>query len=799
MIINSKWLKKYTDFQYTEEELGERLTYLGLEADRIPDPVQNLENIVTGQVKSVKDHPDADKLKICEVFDGNQTRQVICGAPNVKSNIKVPLVLPGSELPEGKVSEVEIRGVKSEGMIPAEDELGISDDHSGIIILPDHTDVGMNFIEYYQELTGRSYDIDLTPNRPDCTSHIGVARDLTLLTENELNIPEIDFQERGKNIEDYTAINIENPDDCPRYSTRVIENVEIKESPQWLQNHLTNIGLRPINNIVDAANFVLMETGQPLHTFDYDKLDGREINVRRSRDGEEVITLDGVKRELDDKILLICDTREPVGIAGIMGLENSEITDSTTNILLESAYFQPARIRYGSKYLGLQTDASYRFERGVDPENVIYSLNRLTNLIVDLAGGKVSRGLIDNYPKKIKQPVVEVRFERISKLIGQDFDPEWISRKFEKLGCEILNNSEHSVKVKSPSWRPDLEREIDYIEEVIRIFGMEQVKSAPTLRIQPDTRRNKRYEFNKKVRDRIASYKYQEVYNNSLFSLQDTEYNLFDLEAVKVKNPLSKELAYMRTNLLSGLINTAAENINRNNKNLKLFELGYVHDLNFDKDNKADEYQFFSMLLSGHLEPINWRFNKQRKSNIFDLKGDVEALTEYYTNTSPEFTRADIESNSFTNIIKVKLGDDVLGYLAQINEEVLEEKYNIQEQSIFIFEGSLEVLYRHYNPEINYTPVPSYPSIERDISILVNNDEKVGDIIEIIENNGGDFLQEVQFYDLYQGDNIENGKKSLTYNLIFQNPERTLKDDEIDQQMNLIFNKLKKKVNAKLR
>ena len=799
MIINSRWLKDYTKFDYSANELGERLTYLGLEADQIHDPVTNLDNIVIGLVKEVEDHPNADRLKVCIVSDGQEEHQVICGAPNVIEDIKVPLALPGCQLPEGKISKVKLRGVESAGMIPAEDELGISDDHSGIIILPDNAPLGRDFSEYYQNRFGTSFDIDLTPNRPDCTSHIGVARDLSVLTENKLTIPKNSFKESEKNIEESVVINIQNPDACPRYAARVIENVTIKESPQWLKDRLKSIGLRPINNVVDAANFVLMETGQPLHTFDYDRLSGREINVRLSKDGEEVLTLDGESRELDDNILLICDADKPVAIGGIMGLANSEITNDSQNILLESAYFDPATIRSGSKYLGLQTDASYRFERGIDPENVIYALNRLTSLIVELADGDVNKGIIDNYPKKIPCPRVEVRYSRINQLIGQDFDPEWIIKKFKLLGCEILTTTDESVKLKSPTWRPDLEREIDYIEEVIRIYGMEKVKTSNTIRIQPKYTENRRYKFNKMVRDKIAAYGFQEVFNNSLFSRSDSDFNIFDLEPIKIKNPLSRDLAYMRTNLLSGLINTAAQNINRNNKDLRLFEIGYVQNLDLNSDTMANENQFFSILLSGNLEPVSWKYDNSRTSDIFDLKGYISSLVKYFTGVKPVFESCELNNDNYSLLIKLNLNNQVLGYLAKVSEEVLDHRFNVEDQPVFVFEGSMEVLFDNFNPDISYHSISSYPAIERDISILVDKDVMVGDIIQIIESNGGDFLQEVQFYDLYQGENIQEGKKSLTYNLIFQNPERTLEDKEIDQQMDKIFKQLNKKIDAELR
>ena len=747
MIINTNWLKQYSDFDYSDEELGDRLTYLGLEADPVPNPLASIEKIVVGSVSNVREHPDADRLKVCDVFDGKKTRQIICGAPNVKDDIKVPLVLPGCQLPDGKVKKVKIRGVKSEGMIPAEDELGLSDDHSGIIILPYDAEIGQDFREYYSERFGSNFEIDLTPNRPDCTSHIGVARDLNVLTENELKIPDTDFEENGDDIEKYVEVNIHDPEACPRYATRIIKDVEVKESPQWLKDRLKSIGLRPINNIVDAANFVLMETGQPLHTFDYDRLNGEEINVRMSEDGEEVITLDGEKRELDDSVLLICDAQQPVAVAGIMGLENSEIIDSTTNLLLESAYFNPARIRYGSKYLGLQTDSSYRFERGVDPENVIYALNRLTNLIVDLANGQVCTGSIDNYPKKIDKPQPKVRFSRINKLIGQDFDPDWVVDKFEKLGCKILDKDKNSVKVESPSWRPDLVREIDYIEEVIRIYGMEKVKSSRTIKIQPDYSRNNRYNFNRVVRDKIASYGYQEVYNNSLFSHEEKNFNLFDLEPVKVKNQLSRDLAYIRTNLSSGLVKKAEDNINSKNRDLRFFEIGKVHDLNFDKDNKADEYEHFAMLLTGNLEPVSWKYDQRRTGDFFDLKGDIQGLIQYLTGREAQFVDSEMTKKNFNQIVKIVVEDDTLGYICQLNEELLDDQYNVEEQKVFAFEGSLEILYKHFTPEINYQPVASYPAIERDVSILVNTSTRVGIMVASTcrKSNFMIFIREITF------------------------------------------------------
>ena len=389
MIVNTKWLEKYTEIPYSPAELEEKLTFLGLESTIKKNPVDRINGVIVAEIQEVMPHPNADRLKICRAETGSGSIDVVCGAPNVEIGQKVPLARVGTVLPNGlQLKPVKIRGVQSEGMLCAEDELGISDDHNGIMILAQNAPIGIEIKEYLGG-KGTSIDIDLTPNRPDCTSHIGVARDITLLTGKELLIPEIRFTESGIPTSDYISVDIDNSIGCPRYAARVVHNVKISQSPRWLADYLSSVGQRSINNVVDAANFVLLETGHPLHTFDYRMIKGKKIVVRSAKDGEEVVTLDGVHRELISDVLLICDASCPVAIAGIMGLENSEIKDDTTDILIESAYFDPATIRKGSRYLGLQSDASYRFERGSDPEGVIYALNRLSDLIVELAGGSV--------------------------------------------------------------------------------------------------------------------------------------------------------------------------------------------------------------------------------------------------------------------------------------------------------------------------------------------------------------------------------------------------------------------------
>jgi len=457
MIVNTKWLEKYTDIPYSPLELEEKLTFLGLEATIKKNPVDQINGVIIAEIQEVMPHPNADRLRICRVDTGSGTMDVVCGAPNVEIGQKVPLARVGTVLPKGiELKLVKIRGVQSEGMLCAEDELGLSDNHDGIMVLSESAQLGIELKEYLGG-KGTSIDIDLTPNRPDCTSHIGVARDITLLTGEELRIPEVKFTESDIPSSDFISVKIENSVGCPRYAARIVQGVKIGPSPQWLADYLNSVGSRSINNVVDAANFVLMETGHPLHTFDYRMINGKKIVVRNAKDGEEVVTLDGVHRELKNDVLLICDAVRPVAIAGIMGLENSEIKDDTTDILIESAYFDPATVRKGSRYLALQTDASYRFERGADPEAAIYALNRLAGLIVELAGGSVCKGIVDNYIRKINPAVIIVRYKRVNSLLGLNIEPDWMIDKFIKLGCTIITRNTDNVRLILPTWRPDLE------------------------------------------------------------------------------------------------------------------------------------------------------------------------------------------------------------------------------------------------------------------------------------------------------------------------------------------------------
>lgn len=795
MIVNTNWLKKYTDYSFSAEELAERLTAIGLESNLIPDKAAGLEEVLIAEILAVNPHPNADRLTVCIVTTGEKQFAVVCGAPNVKKGLKVPLALVGSTLPNGiTLKPVKIRGVASEGMLCAEDELGISDDHSGIMILDENAIVGGRLADYLSG-NGRSLEIDLTPNRPDCTSHIGVAREIALMTGNELHKPDINLSESESATSAYISVGIEDQIGCPRYAARLVQGVKIGPSPDWLVKALASIGQRSINNVVDAANYVLMETGHPLHTFDYANLKGQKIVVRRAKAGEKVVTLDGIERELSDDILLICDGERPVAIAGIMGLANSEIEKDTRDVLIESAYFNPRIIRRGSRYLGLQTEASYRFERGADYEGAIYALERGAELIAEVAGGRVCRGVVDEYPKPIESPKIVLRYERTNRLIGMKFEPEWVKKVLVGLGCDILNSNAQEVAVRVPSWRPDLEREIDLIEEVVRIYGMSRVPSTKTLQMIPNMSTDDRYDRIEKLRSFMATCGYSELYCNSLVSARATEFGFEPVKPVKLRNPLSQDMTFLRTSLIPGMIAAIKHNFNRRRFDLRLFELGHVQAYAPEEETQARESLRLGALLTGYFDEPNWAYPR-RKTNSFILKGLADTLAHEFGVCNLNYSKA--ENLFFKRLVKISAGKKVLGYFGELAPDYLGKDWDIEEP-VFGMELDADFLLKQVNLAKIYKEPPVFPSTERDLSIVVKCEILVGDIMKKIRQNGGDLLREIRFYDLYLGKNVDKNEKSLTFNLLFQADDRTLTDAEVDQIMATIHSNLSRELNARLR
>lgn len=795
MRVSLEWLREYTDFDQSAQDLADEMTLTSLESVTFLKESSFFKDITIGRIQSAEDHPHADKLRVCRVeTDSENVAQIICGAPNVREGQMAPVIHPGTTLPDGnKIEKVKLRGVESNGMLPSERELGLSGSHAGILVLREEAEVGDNFWEYLQEYW-QGLDIEITPNRPDCLSHIGIAREISAMNSTELSLPEIDISESDTQIEDACKVVIHDAEKCPRYAARVVKDVDIKPSPLWLQERLKAVGLRPINNVVDASNYVLMETGHPLHTFDYDTLADHTIEVRTAKDGEEFTTLDGKIRELTDEILLICDAEEPVAIAGIMGGENSEVTNDTVNVLIESAYFDPTTVRRGSKYLGLSTEASKRFERGADPNGVIYALNRLTQMIQELAGGGVPQGIVDEYPNLIETNLVELRVSRTSKIIGTEISSREIQKILTSLGFDITDSKNDVITVEVPTFRPDIEREIDLIEEVLRIYGMDNVPSPSSFEVTTQKPVPRDRTVQNSLKQIWQGFGFNETFSYSLVNESHCYPEVTGKTPVRIRNPLSEEMAYMRTTLIPALVDGIQKNKNRKEINVRLFEFGRVFDKNENSETGADEYEHFAALACGDVVPVTWSA-EQKKIDFYHFKGYIEAMLEVLGLSGLSYKR--LNTVLFKPGFVLMHQESTIGYGGQISL-TLQDEFDL-EHPAFGVELNISALQPLADTTVHYHKPSPYPSVERDLSFVVDEDVEAATLTRVIDDAGGDLLSNVHLYDLYEGEQIPEAKKSLTYTLEFVSAERTLTEEEVDSFVENILDRTRQEVGAKLR
>ena len=630
MKISLNWIKDYINLDgISTEEIVEKLTMSGLEVEDYVDQNKIYNGFLVGEVKEVKKHPDANKLTVCTVFDGKSDLQVVCGAPNVKEGLKVAFAPVGTFVPKGKmeIKKVSIRGVESFGMICAEDELDISNDHSGVMILDNEFSAGTpisNALKFDDVIL----EIAITPNRPDALSHIGIARNLSAIFNRDLKIPKLDFKESQQEIMQIASVEIQDKVNCPRYSATVVAGVAIKESPEWLKSKLSRIGLRPINNVVDITNFILHEIGQPLHAFDLDKLSGKKIIVRSLESEFKFTTLDSKDRILHENTMMICDGKREVAIAGVMGGENSEVTENTKNILIESAYFNPASIRRTAKKLQLSTDSSYRFERGTDPSNTVYAAQRAAQLIASISGGEIAKGVIDEYPSKIKQKEITFRLSRLKKILGYEIPKADVIRIFHKLGINLLRDMGESLEVIIPLSRPDIEREVDLIEEVARISGYNKIPSVDKVSITLHKRKDD-FKFEDKLRENLVALGFNEMITNPL--VQES-YAKITGKPIRISNPQSQDMAFLRTSLLVSALPVISNNIKKGEKDLAVFEIGNTFELTGEKlISFADvsEKRKIILLITGKKNNRQW-YSDEIEFDIFDLKGFLYSFLNKY-------------------------------------------------------------------------------------------------------------------------------------------------------------------------
>ncbi len=801
MFLSYNWLKKFVDFDLTPAELEKVLTMLGIEIESSKNYSAKYEGFVIGKVLESSKHPNADKLSVCKTDVGGEIKSIVCGAPNVAAGQKVVVGLVGATIPQSgaKLKKAKIRGEVSEGMICSQAELELGDDASGIWVLDDDAPVGEELRDYL-ELNDWVFEASLTPNKADCLSHLGAARDLAAYLGLELKYPEIRLKESDRKIEESISVEIEAPDKCERYAARIVRNAKIKESPAWLKSVLVRVGLRPINAVVDAANFVMLELGQPLHTFDLDKLEGDKIICKTPKDGEKFITLDGKERILDSEMLAICDARKVVAIGGVMGGENSEIDRDSTNILIESAYFNPTSIRRTSKKLGIQSDASYRFERGVDIENVLRALDRAASLIAEITGGEIDEGVIDVYPNPKKPREIIFRPWRANEIIGIELSEEKQLDILKRLGFKILESDEKGVLTEVPSWRADVFSEIDLIEEIARLYNYDNIEpkffGGKRSRVEPPANL-----AIPKEREAVADYLTKNGFNEIVSQniIDPKSARMFSENLIEIANPLGEELSVMRPAVLPSVLKIIEKNARRGNKDLRLFELGRSFELSkngwkFIENHKEKEE--LVVAITGSRYPKQWA-NREEEADYYDIKGIAEDLFEFFGIEDYKFAPNEERKIYSKNSVSIIIDGKRAGTLGELSSEIL-AAFGLEKKT-FALEIDAEAFYKAKRRERKHRKVSPYPPAYRDLAFVVDKSVPAEKIAAAIEKKGGKFLKKALIFDVYEGAKIGEGKKNLAFSLSFSAPDRTLTDEEIDRSIEKIIAAVEKEFDARLR
>ena len=820
MEISYKWLKEYVDFDLTPQETADALTSCGLEVDALEE-VQTikggLKGLFVGKVLTCEMHPNSDHLHITTVDLGKgEPQQIVCGAPNVAAGQKVIVADLGCVLYDGDkefvIKKSKLRGVESNGMICAEDEIGVGESHDGIIVLPEDAPVGQPAAEYYHLESDWVIEIDITANRSDALSHWGVARDLyAWLKRNghETSLHRPDCTEFTVDNNDLPIdVEIENTEACKRYACVSITGCEVKESPEWLQNKLKVIGLRPINNIVDITNYVMMAYGQPMHCFDADMVTGHKIVVRTQPEGTKFVTLDGEEHTLGEHDLSICNAEEPMCIAGIFGGKGSGTYDTTTNVVLESAYFHPTWIRKSARRHGLSTDASYRFERGIDPNGTIYALKQAAILCKQLAGGKVSMEIKDVYPNPMADARVQLDYEYVDRLIGKEIGHDMIKSIVESLDMKVVEETAEGLLLDVPAYRVDVQRPCDVVEDILRIYGYNnveiptQLKSSLTILGEAD----KTYHLQNVIGEQLVGCGFREILNNSLTKTSYyTELNKYTEETtVKVMNPLSSDLGVMRQSLLFGGLESICRNVNHKMPNLRFFEFGNCYHYSPEKKNDEDpikaytEEMHLGMWITGKRVEGSWT-HPDEQSSFYELKGYVLNIVRRLGVNPGIMVCEHSDNNVFGKalVLKTRAGK-VLCEMGTVCHKIL-KKMDIS-QDVFYADLNWDNLMRAIKKnETLYHDISKFPSVSRDLALLIDKSVQFEQIEQIARQTEKKLLKSVELFDVYEGKNLPAGKKSYAVNFILQDESKTLTDKQIDAIMTKLINNIKQKLGAELR
>lgn len=815
MNISLNWLKDYLKTDLGVDEICEILTSIGLEVggyEKFESIRGGLKGLVIGEVKTCIAHPDSDHLHITTVDlgDGRLT-PIVCGAPNVAAGQKVVVATIGTVLydddKEFVIKKSKIRGQESEGMICAEDEIGIGHDHAGIIVLPADAPVGMPASDYYRITTDYTIEIDITPNRADGASHLGVARDLAAYLQQRQDIyyslPSVDHFQTDSNTSGI-SIEVQRPEACPRYAGVCIEGVKVQESPEWLQTRLKAIDLHPINNVVDVTNYILFELGQPLHSFDKDKIKGNRVVIRSFPTGTKFTTLDGVQRELNENDLMVCNTEEPMCIAGVFGGLESGITEHTTNVFLESACFDPVFVRKTARRHGLNTDASFRFERGTDPNIVVYALKRAALLIKELGGGKITSEIIDVYPDPVKDFEVEVKYAHIDRLIGKAIGHDTIQNILRALEIKIIREDAEGMLLHVPPYRVDVRREADVIEDILRIYGFNnievpaQVNSTLSYSEKPDD-----FQLKNTVSDLLAANGFNEIMNNSLTKASYFEQlDTFKPEnTVLLFNPLSSDLNAMRQTLLFGGLESVAYNINRKNSSLRLFEFGKAYTFHKKEgENHLKQYKEedkLALFITGNKTQASWNSQEQR-TDFFNLKGYTEMILARLGFKTDNFTIEEPIEDIYREGLVYTLQGKHMVTFGMLSHKVL--KMIDIEQDVYYAEFSWENLLKALkNYKITFTPMMKFPAVKRDLALLLDKGINFKEVRDIAMRTEKNLLKAVTLFDVYEGEKLKADKKSYAVSFTLQDEEKTLTDKQIDKIMNKLMGTYKHLLGAEIR
>jgi phenylalanyl-tRNA synthetase beta chain len=804
MIVTYNWLKEFVDFSFSADELADRLTMAGLEVDAMERLGEGLDGVIVARLAAVAGHPEADRLTICQVETGSEMVQVVCGATNHRAGDLVALAQVGCVLPgDFKIKKAKIRGRESMGMLCSAKELGLALESEGILILPPGLPVGKPLFEALGRKDVR-FELGLTPNRPDCLSVMGVAREVAAMAGSRLHLPHRPLQEAGPDIASQTSVSVEEAGMCPRYAARLIQGVKIGPSPEWLVRRLEIAGMRSINNVVDVTNYVLMELGHPLHAFDFNQLRGRRIVVKHALPGEIFTTLDGQQRQLRETDLVIADGEGPVALAGIMGGGNSEVKPESVDILLESAYFNPATIRRTAKRLGMHTESSHRFERGADIDIVPIALDRAAALILELAGGSVAGGRIDVYPRQLKPRKITITPQRTAEILGLQVNALEIARLLRSIGLEVeaaSDRSDEALYVSVPLFRPDLEREIDLIEEVARLNGYQRIPlTMPVSRVvchRPALHRQQLQH----LRDLLVGIGFAEVINYSFTSASAWDQILLAADDprrrnVLVVNPLTEDQAVMRTSLLPSLLDTVARNLAYRSRNLRLFELRPVFAPQPGEELPA-ERQRLTLVLGGRRHPEGWAQGNEQV-DFYDLKGTAEAVLAAFGVDDMIWDSQHSEPYLHPGkSCSIRRGELFLGSLGEVHPAVL-ENYQI-DLPLFVLDLDLPVLFEAAASFRGFIPLSRYPDVARDSAVLLDEQISAEQLLSTLQAARGGETEDIVLFDVYRGAGVPAGKKSMAFRVRYRSMERTLTDDEINVLHGRLVKSLQEKLGAEIR